>query len=260
MTSCYDIFAECVRAIQNGELIQSVSARDKEFHFQNRFQARLNDLKIDFDEPGRNLYPDFRLVRQSEGYELKGLAWPGREKDYDCNSQAPSGSHKGRTIFYVFGRYPSAQAGEKEYPVIDLVICHGDFLNADHNYVHKNKSIKGFGSYGDIMIRDRKMYVAPTPFALVAGTTGAQTLIVPDDFQKDSRFKKVGGLTRIESSELVIGYKFDLRENTLIAEKIPNPEANKQHNFIAYRLKGRGGKPVSMAADSIGISSERSRQ
>jgi hypothetical protein len=40
---------------------------------------------------------------------------------------------------------------------VDLVLCRGDFLNADHNYVHKNKSIRGFGSYGDIMIRDRKM-------------------------------------------------------------------------------------------------------
>jgi len=38
-----------------------------------------------------------------------------------------------------------------------LVICHGDFLNADHDYVHKNKSVKGFGTYGDILIRDRKM-------------------------------------------------------------------------------------------------------
>jgi hypothetical protein len=60
-----------------------------------------------------------------------------------------------------------------------LVICHGDFLNADHEYVHKNRSIKGFGSYGDIMIRDRKMYVAPTPFGLVTGVAHTQTLILP---------------------------------------------------------------------------------
>jgi hypothetical protein len=38
--------------------------------------------------------------------------------------------------------------------VLDLVVCHGDFLNADHEYVHKNKNVKGFGIYGDIMIRD----------------------------------------------------------------------------------------------------------
>lgn len=50
VTSCYNIFAECVRAIRNGELIQAVSASDKEFHFQNWFQSRLLDLKLDFDE------------------------------------------------------------------------------------------------------------------------------------------------------------------------------------------------------------------
>ncbi|MBI3651876.1 MAG: hypothetical protein HY231_12720 [Acidobacteria bacterium] len=254
MTSCYDVFAQCVKAIQNGELIQSVSVRDKEFHFQNWFQYRLRELGLDFDEPGRNLYPDFRLVHQPEGYELKGLAWPGREKDYDCNSQVPSGSHNGRTIFYVFGRYPAAQTGEKEYPVIDLVICHGAFLNADPHYIHKNKSLKGFGSYGDIKIRDRKMYVAPTPFALANGTTGTQTLILPAEFPTDKRFEQIGELLRIESSELVVGYQFDLHQNTLVATQESNPTANQQHQFIAYRLKGQGGKSVSMAMDSLAIS------
>ncbi|HEX8174055.1 MAG TPA: hypothetical protein VF543_02930 [Pyrinomonadaceae bacterium] len=260
MTSCYSIFAECVKAIHDGELIQSVSAKDKEFHFQNWFQDRLVKLKIDFDAPGRNTYPDFRLVHQPEGYEIKGLAWPGREKDYDANSQVPSGLHNGRTIFYVFGRYPAAQAGEKEYPVVDLVICHGDFLNATRDYVHKNKSIKGFGSYGDIMIRDRKMYVAPTPFALTKGTTGTQTLILPSDFQPDKRFEEVGRLTRTECAELVVGYTFDLRKNTLVAETVPNPTANKEHHFIAYRLKGQGGKPVSMSNDTTEIVSEANEE
>jgi hypothetical protein len=256
VTSCFDVFAECIKAIREGELIQSVSSKDKEFHFQNWFQDRLDSLEIAFDEPKRNTYPDFRLVHYPEGYEIKGLAWPGREKDYDCNSQLPSGKHNGRTIFYVFGRYPSSKSGEIEYPVIDLVICHGDYLNADHAYVHKNKSIKGFGSYGDIMIRDRKMYVAPTPFALSEGTTGSQTLILPDDFLTDTRFEEVGELVRIECAEVVIGYRFDLRNHKLVAEKVPNPNATKQHRFIAYRLKGQGGKPVSIARGSIDDSSE----
>jgi hypothetical protein len=77
-------------------------------------------------------------------------------------------------VEYAFGRYPADPDGDT-YPVLDLVICHGDFLNADHEYVHKNRSIKGFGSYGDIMIRDRKMYVAPTPFGLVTGVAHTQT-------------------------------------------------------------------------------------
>lgn len=246
MTSCYDVFAACVQAINEGELIQSVSTKDKEFHFQNWFQKRLESLAVTFDEPGRNTYPDFRLVNFAEGYEVKGLAWPGREKDYDCNSQVPSGRHNGRAIFYVFGRYPADISGVKEYPVIDLVICHGDFLNRDYDYVHKNKHVKGFGSYGDIMIRDRKMYVAPTPFALSNGTTGAQTLILPTGFPADERFQTVGRLARAEAEKLVVGYKFDLRSNALESETMENPNAGQKHLFVAYRLKTQGGKAVTL--------------
>jgi len=126
------------------------------------------------------------------------------------------------------------------------VVCHGDFLNADHNYVHKNKSVKGFGTYGDIMIRDRKMYVAPTPFALTEGTTGLMTLIVPESMKADSRFREVGRLTRIEADSLVVAYTFDLRTNDLKAERIPNPTAGDEHRFVAYRLADHAPKPVSM--------------
>lgn len=253
MTSCYDVFSTCVEAIRNGELIQSVSDRDKEFHFQNWFQNRLISANINFDEPGRNKYPDFTLVDFKEGYEIKGLATPGREKDYDSNSQVPAGRHNGREIFYVFGRYPSDiseypknEDSYREYPVMDLVICHGNFLNVDEEYRHKNKSVKGFGSYGDIMIRDRKMYVVPTPFSLTKGTTGVYTLIVPKNFTQDKRFQSVGDLIRTEVEEVIVGYHFDLRENTLISDKIKNKNAGRKHHFTAYRIKDQGGRPVSM--------------
>ncbi|MGF1522282.1 MAG: hypothetical protein ACFBSF_08195 [Leptolyngbyaceae cyanobacterium] len=254
MSVALDVFAQCVEAVQQGELIESVSSKDKEFHFQNWFQKRLEALGVFFDASGRNTYPDFRMVNSPDGFEVKGLAWPGRERDYDCNSQVPSGFHNGRQIFYVFGRYPAdlsqypAQAGgQRYYPVIDLVICHGDFLNADHDYIHKNKSVKGFGSYGDLMIRDRKMYVAPTPFALTEGTTGLMTLILPDNMEIGERFQQVGILLRVEASELVVGYTFDLRTNHLIAEKISNPTAGSKHQFKAYRLTSQTSRPVTMA-------------
>jgi len=138
-TTCFDVFEQCVLAVQSGELIESVSAKDKEFHFQNWFQKRLQKMSMHFEGSGRNTYPDFCLVEAAEGYEVKALAWPGREKDYDSNSQVPTGYHNGRQIFYVFGRYPAditpyatQNSGHKQYPVIDLVLCHGDFLNADH--------------------------------------------------------------------------------------------------------------------------------
>lgn len=145
-TTCFDLFEQCVLAVQSGELIESVSAKDKEFHFQNWVDQRLQKLGIHYEISGRNQYPDFRLVEIAEGYEIKGLAWPGRERDYDSNSQVPTGYHNGRQIFYVFGRYPAdissypiLDEGARQYPVVDLVMCDGDFLNADREYVHQGR-------------------------------------------------------------------------------------------------------------------------
>lgn len=242
----FDVFASCVEAILQGVLISRVSKTDKEFHFQNWFEGRLGDVGVPFDMQGRNSYPDFTLVEFTEGFEVKGLAWPGRESTYDCNSQVPSGFCNGRDIYYVFGRYPKAADAGDEYPVIDLVICHGDFLNADHAYVHKNKNVKGFGSYGDIMIRDRKMYVAPTPFAIADGFTGSRTLIVPALMEHPTDFIKVGDLVRSEADNLVIGYEFDLRSNEIVAKTIPNPDAGREHHFAAFRTQTDSKKPVSI--------------
>ncbi|MGH4014556.1 MAG: hypothetical protein ACRDSL_11665 [Pseudonocardiaceae bacterium] len=143
------------------------------------------------------------------------------------------------------GRYP-ASADDTEYPVIDLVLCHGDFLNADHTFVHKNRSFRGFGSYGDLLIRDRKMYVAPTPFALTTGTTGQATLIAPDELTLGGRLEQVGELTRTETEQMVVGYSFDLRTNTLTPHLAPNPSAGKEHRFAAYRINGQGSGTVTM--------------
>jgi hypothetical protein len=244
--SVVDIFIACHGAVRDGILVRRANRQDKEFHFQDWFGDRLRMLQIDFDTPGRNAYPDFRLVHSAEGYEIKGLAYPGREANYDSNSQVPTGYHNGREVFYIFGRYPADPDGS-EYPVIDLVMCHGDFLNADHDYEHENKNIKGFGSYGDIMIRDRKMYVAPTPFALTEGTTGQVTLILPVPIAVNlDRLTKVGDLTRTECQNLVVGYSFDLKTNQLTPNTIPNPDAGQQHVFGAYRALGQPGPRVQM--------------
>jgi len=245
-TKAFEIFSVSVKAITQGVLIKRVSRSDKEFHFQNWFEDRLGETAVLFDKSGRNSYPDFKLVEFIEGYEIKGLAWPGRVSSYDCNSQVPTGYHNGRDIFYVFGRYPKADEGGNEYPVIDLVLCHGDFLNADHEYIHKNKSVKGFGSYGDIMIRDRKMYVAPTPYAIADGLTGTRTILVPASWKAPKTLKPVGEIVRVESPELVVGYEFDLNTNEILAKKIPNPLAGREHSFIAYRMKSDSNKPVRL--------------
>jgi hypothetical protein len=242
---CADLFVACAEAMSKAVLIQRVSNSDKEFHFQNWVEKRIEDAGFDHDSAGRNSYPDFTLVQHPEGYEVKGLAYPGREANYDSNSRVPTGVHNGRTIYYVFGRYP-ADVSESEYPVVDLVLCHGDFLNADHDYVHENKSIRGFGSYGDLLVRDRKMYVAPTPFALADGTVGKATLITPDDLDGDVRLERVGELVRRETGDLVVGYSFDLRTNALTPDLAANPSAGKEHGFRAYRLQGAASGAVAM--------------
>lgn len=249
-TIIFEVFSACVNAIIQGVLISQVSRTDKEFHFQNWFEDRLRGTGVLFDKSGRNSYPDFTLVNFTEGYETKGLAWPGRESTYDCNSQVPTGYHNGRDVFYVFGRYPKAEDAGKEYPVIDLVLCHGDFLNADHEYVHKNKSVKGFGSYGDIMIRDRKMYVAPTPFAVAQGLTGTRTLLIPSSWRAAKGFKKVGDIVRVEAADLVVGYEFDLKTNSISAKTVPNPEAGREHCFAAYRIESDSDKPVILVSNT----------
>lgn len=244
-TTSSAVFVACAEAMRSAILIQKVSQSDKEFHFQNWVEARIDEAGLSHDSAGRNSYPDFTLVHHPEGYEVKGLRYPGREANYDANSRVPSGVHNGRSIYYVFGRYP-AQTTENEYPVVDLVICHGDFLNANHEYEHKNRSFKGFGSYGDLLVRDRKMYVAPTPFALTEGTAGKATLITPADLGNDQRLEMVGELIRKEADQLVVGYAFDLRSNLLTPEFAPNPYARMSHDFRAYRLRGAASGDVMM--------------
>ena len=240
------VFLECARAIEASELITRVSSTDKEYSFQNWFSDRLSVLGLNFDEPSRNAYPDFRLVDFPVGFEIKGLGFPGREANYDCNSQVPSGRHNGREIYYVFGRYP-AQSKDKSYPVYDLVMCHGDFLNADHSYVHKNKNLKGFGSYGDMMIRDRKMYVAPTPYALTTGIERQVTFIAPASFAPSRSLKQAGAFMRIESAKLIRGYSFDMISHELKPSCIPNPDAGKKHPFRVFRSASANGPEVTLS-------------
>ena len=120
-------------------------------------------------------------------------------------------------------------------PVVDFVICHGSFLNADNKYEHKNKNIPGFGSYGDLRIRDRKMYLAPTPYALVEGTEHKRTLILPATHKVGEGLVECGTLVRREAEWVVVAYGFDLRGNTLNTTRVKNPHVGREHEFKAYR-------------------------
>ena len=79
-----DVFWACADAMTRVVLMDRTKA-DKEFHFQRWFEARLTEAGIAFDNLGRNSYPDYVLPTTPEGYEVKGLAYPGREQSFDCN-------------------------------------------------------------------------------------------------------------------------------------------------------------------------------
>ncbi|TDO28415.1 hypothetical protein [Sediminibacterium goheungense] len=242
-----NLFKACVQAIEKKILIERANSADKEFHFQNWIRDRIKDTGVNFDAPGRNSFPDFLFVDTPIGFEVKGLAYPGRDKTYDGNSQVPKGLHNGREIFYIFGRYPKQPDGNK-YPVLDLIISQGSFLNADSTYTHQNKNAKGFGSYGDIMIRDRKMYVIPTPFSLADGLAHNYTLILDAKKSLGDEFICVGELARKEADNLLTSYSFNLKTNEILVATEPNVNAGKEHFFKAWRLKHQGGDAVSMRA------------
>ena len=239
------VFLRCTQAMRSGTPAVKASVGDKEFFFQRWVGARFAETTMNFDEGPRTGYPDFTLVHHAQGYEVKGLASPGRDKNFDCNSRLPSGIHNGRDIFYVFGRYPKTD--DLEVAVSDLVIVHGDFLDAQHEYIHKNKSIKGFGTYGDIQLRDRKMYVAPTPYALLEGVVGRRTLVVPEEGDIPDSLRQVGSLVRVEAERMLVGYSFDLRTNKLVGQWAPNPSAGVEHRFVALREGGDAPHPVSLS-------------
>jgi hypothetical protein len=256
--SVLDIFAECNKAVVDGVQIERASRSDKEFHFQNWFSGRLSAQELNYDPPARNTYPDFRLVALTIGFEIKGLEFPGRIADFDCNSQVPTGLHNGRSIYYVFGRYPKSK--ENIYPVLDLVICHGNFLNAREDYIHRNKSFRGFGSYGDILVRDRKMYVAPTPFGLLDGIDRQVTPIIQADEKVDNRFRLVGEIERVETQKVVTKYTFDLKTNDITTSEEDNPTAGTIHRFRAYRIKNAPQTEVKMKQQPVVPTKEDSEE
>lgn len=239
------IFLALAHGFHNGVPIVRASQQDKEYHFQNWVKRRIQATGLAYTEQGRNGYPDFVLNGHPIGFEVKGLSHPGRMADFDCNSQLPLAEHEGRKVFYIFGRYPLVK--DNEFPVHDLVLCAASFLNAEVENTNTNQSFRGAGSYGDILIRDRRMYVCATPYALAAGTEGQATLILEKQPELlPPILKEVGQLQRMEAEDTVTGYAFDLRRNELRSEKDRNPNAGREHIFTAHKIKNQSDIPVSL--------------
>lgn len=239
------IFLSLAHGFYNKVPIVRASQQDKEYHFQNWVKLRIEQAGLTYQELSRHGYPDFVLTGHASGYEVKGLAFPGREADFDCNSQLPLAKQGAHTVYYIFGRYP--QAAGQEFFVHDLVLCSASFLNAETTNTNTNQSFRGAGSYGDILIRDRRMYVCATPYALASGTEGQATLILEHGTEVQSpMLEEVGQLERVEAATLVTGYQFDLVQNTLSSQHGPNPTSGQSHTFTAYRVAGKGEGTVAM--------------
>ena len=240
------VFLALAHGYVNDVPIVRSDIRDKEFPLQNWVQRRIQAAGLSFEPPGRLKYPDFLLTGHPCGFEVKGLSFPGRWVDFDCNSQLPLAEHGGRKVFYIFGRYPK-EATANEYPVHDLVLCAASFLNTETYNANKNQNFKGAGSYGDIKVRDRRMYICKTPFSLASGTVGDITLILESPTTNvPDILVPVGDLDRREADDLVTGYAFDLQNNRLTTQRVPNPNSTSVHRFTAYKIGTSSRTPVSL--------------
>jgi hypothetical protein len=90
------------------------------------------------------------------------------------------------------------------------------------------------------------MYVVPTPFRIAEGLAHQLTLILPAETEAKAGFIEVGNLLRKEAADLIVGYSFDLKNNELNPDKLPNPNAGREHLFRAWRLPGSPVSPVAM--------------
>jgi hypothetical protein len=222
------------------------SASDKEYGFQDWVRDRLIATGLGFQESGRNGYPDLKLTDTLDGFEVKSLAHPGRIETMDTNSRPPGGFHDGREIYYVFGRYIRDPVNSLTGKVRDLVLYHGDLVDPSRDYEHKNRSFKTFGRYGDIMIRDRKMYVPKTAQGILSGLDDEFTLVLPASTGELPGLSIINTIVRREVRELVLRYEFHFASNSLTTETTPNPTADREHIFNVYRPEQRKGPPVEL--------------
>ncbi len=216
------------------------SAGDKEYFAQDWFQARLRSAGLDFCVEGRNSYPDYWVSRGDvvEGYEVKSLAFAGgrpARKDIDFNSTIPSGRKAGRDIFIVFFLYTGSGISPRSVHTISVV--HGDLVNADHAIAdeHLNVQIKEFGSFADGFIRNRKMYVFPTPVSLDPGGLGRCRLVVPEAWELTQRgLRHVGTMERKIAPQAVESYTIRLRgRGQAEVSKVPVAGAG---NLLRFRI------------------------
>lgn len=242
-THSVSIFLEAANAVANGVHMLPRSKDDKEYFPQDWFAARVAAVGLPQAAQGRNSYPDFWVGDAAhsprEGFEVKSLAFangrPARS-DFDSNSTIPSGQKHGHDVFLVFFLYTGSGANPR--PVHSLTIAHADLINADHAVAaaHLNEGVQGFGTFGEGFIRNRKMYVFPTPYTIDPSGLSRCRLIVPAAWAvNDGRLQKVGTLNRVVAGTELSSYHIHLDGVTPAASIThPRADAGKVHSFDVF--------------------------
>ncbi len=203
------------------------SADDKEYFVQDWVAARSAEAGCRVEARGRNSYPDFwmSLDGSTIGNEVKSLAHraTGRaaRTDVDFNSTPPRPVAEGQDCFLTFVLYRHVSL-DNPLEAIVTTICLADMavMNADADFVPLNLSVKGFGSYGDGIIRNRRMYRFRHPVTVLdeAGLDirDQPTLILPagslreEDALADG-LVSLGAIERPPASQLLVSYLVDVK-------------------------------------------------
>ena len=123
------IFKHCVEAINQGVLIKRVSSSDKEFHFQNWFQDRLKETGFNFEIGGRNSYPDFRIVKATDGYELIGYSFDLKTNEIIPKKVLNPGA--GREHIFRAWRIKGAPSMAVSLRPIEIVVAETDLTDEE---------------------------------------------------------------------------------------------------------------------------------
>ena len=203
------------------------SKDDKEYFVQDWVEERAAEARCEVEAQGRNKYPDFWLSLDGTtiGNEVKSLAHhpngrPAR-KDLDFNSTAPQSLMQGRDCFLTFVLYRHDSLDSPLQGTVTTV-CLADiaFLNADKNFVPLNLSVKKFGSYGDGIIRNRRMYRFRHPVTVLdeigLDIRGRPTLILPEGSLGQAealadRLLQIGSVERATAPQRLASYLVNVR-------------------------------------------------
>lgn len=283
-TLVIDLLEEVYRYVfLTKEPISKPHQKDKEFAAQSwvgemmrRALTKAGAPKRVMKELGRNSYPDFVVTvtgedkSYSEGYEVKSLAHPGRKDDFDANSQVPRKNTRCKVgkkvtelqhVFYVFIRYQNlsddSPNGSSKITIFDVIIAHHSLFNQASPYELKNKSIVGFGSYGDIKIRVRKMYIVPTPYKILSDQLGKEfeeimskhkaILVLPREVAehlKESSPESVEklfllkSLNRKEAKKVLTSYTDNLVTGEVKPEYEQRDKWVREHEFTIFAING----------------------